>query len=340
MLFPVKHARDKDELVNGPTILAGDVGATKTTLGILQYGKTGLDVLSEITYPSKDFASLSALIHHFLSGKATPARMSFGVAGPVQGGKVKLTNIAWEIDSRTIAGEFSVAAVCLINDLEAAGYGLAALQEKDLHVLQEGKKYSGGNMAIISPGTGLGEAGLYWDGAFYHPFATEGGHCNFAPHSETDVGLYRFLQKKYGSVSWERVLSGPGIHIIYEFLLKEKEREEPAWLKDQLLAHDPAVVISRNAEGCAVCRETMELFLQYLARESANLALKFKATSGVLIGGGIVPRIIKLVNKDSFHRAFCNQGRMKSLLETVPVNVILNPKTPLLGAAFYGLCVA
>ncbi len=338
MLFPIIHKK-ADGFNDNVIILAGDIGGSKSAVALIQQTNSDCTVLEEKTYRTKDFAGLSSLISHFMAGRPLPSRMSFGVAGPVKAGKVKLTNQTWIIDSFEISKTFRIAPVCLINDLEAAAYGLAALKKDDLFMLQQGETQPEGNMAIIAPGTGLGEAGLYWDGKNYHPFATEGGHCDFAPRTELDIELYHYIQKKLKHVSWEHLISGPGICTIYEFLLKEKSREEPAWLRDLFLAHDPATMISRHAGECSICTETMELFLQYLAEESANLVLKLKATGGLFIGGGILPEITKLIHKDLFHKNFCDKGRMKPLLETVPLWIILNKKTPLLGAAFYGLNV-
>lgn len=290
MGLSIKYQKGRAHVTSEELILAGDVGATKTTLGIFQPLGKELKMVAEVTYASRDFADFTSLIRRFLTDKALPARMCFGVAGPVQKGMVTLTNRAWHISASQLSHDFGGVPVFLVNDLEAAAYGLALLKDEELYALQEGLGGATGNKALIAPGTGLGEAGLYWDGAAYHPFATEGGHSSFSPRSEQDWELYQFLQKKYGHVSWERVISGPGIVALYEFLRTEKEREEPPWLRDLFLAHDAATVISSQAGACPVCSETMKLFLRYLAEESASLVLKLKATGGLYIGGESCPK--------------------------------------------------
>ena len=202
--------------------------------------------------------------------------------------------------------------------------------------IHQGDKDAAGNIAIIAPGTGLGEAALYWDGHTHHPFATEGGHCDFAPRNKFDFDLYSFLQKKLGHVSWERLISGPGIVNIYEFLHDEMKREEPPWLRKEFENNDAAIIISRNADKCETCAEAMRLFTTYLAYESANLVLKVKATGGLFIGGGIAPQNISLFQHDIFFSSFRQSGRLNYLLEKIPVKIILNTKTALLGAADYG----
>ena len=210
------------------------------------------------------------------------------------------------------------------------------LTEKDLDILHGGQDSPVGNAAVIAPGTGLGEAGLYWDGEYYHPFATEGGHCDFASRNGFDFELYSFLQHKFGHVSWERSVCGPGIVNIYQFLRDEKRREEPEWVKEKMKNADQAAIISRLVPQSGICKEAMQLFVRYLAYESANLVIKLKATGGLYIGGGIVPQIVPLLQNNVFYSSFCQSGRLNYLLEKVPVKIILNTKTALLGAAWYG----
>lgn len=276
------------------------------------------------------------MVDRFLWDSDSPDRLCFGVAGPVQNGKVKTTNVAWQLDSRELSKRYNNKPVYLINDLEATAYGLALLEEKDIRTMYETEQKTDGNIALIAPGTGLGEAGLYWDGSHYHPFATEGGHCDFAPRTETDAELYFHLQKKFGYVSWERLVSGTGIVNIFEFLRDKKGRAIPPWLAEKMLTHDPAAVISEYAEEVSVCSETIELFFRFLATEASNLALKLKAMGGVYIGGGIIPKIIRLLDSDHFLKWFRDTGRMKPLIKAISVKFILNERTALLGAAYYG----
>jgi glucokinase len=285
---------------------------------------------------SHDFKNFIQLLEEFQKELPLPDSVCIGVAGPVLNGHAKLSNIGWEIDSKELSDQFGINNVHLINDLEATAYGLAMLTEKDITIIHKGSEMASGNAAIIAPGTGLGEAGLYWDGTSYHPFATEGGHSDFAPRSEFDFDLYLFLQKKFGHVSWERLLCGPGIVNIYQFLRNEKKREEPGWLNDKFKNADAAVIISQSVSQSEICRETMQLFIRYLAYESASLVLKFKSTGGLFIGGGIVPLIVPLFEANNFFSLFCQSGRLNYLLEKVPVKIIMNTQTALLGAAWYG----
>lgn len=320
------------------TVLAGDIGATKSNLALIEFKGKTFSFIDECRYRTKDFNDAGGMITVFLEAHKAPDVICFGVAGPVQNGKVRVTNVPWQMDSEEISGRNNNVPVYLINDLEAAAYGIALLEADDIHTLYDPLKKVAGNIALISPGTGLGEAGLYWDGRHYHPFATEGGHCDFAPHTRLDTQLYFFLQRRFGHVSWERVISGNGIHDIYEFLHLKKSMEIPTWLAEKMLTDDPAAVISKNAEESHICRETMNLFIGFLAAEAANLALKLKATGGIFIGGGIIIKILKLIDSSLFLKNFQDCGRMKSLLEDIPVKIILNEKSALLGAAYYGAC--
>ncbi len=225
----------------------------------------------------------------------------------------------------------------LINDLEANGHGLVELSREDLHVLNEGNLDARGNAAIISAGTGLGEAGMYWDGQRHHPFACEGGHSDFAPQTKLDAELFGWLHDRFLHVSWEKVLSGPGLHNIYEFLRETKRGEEPPSLAEAMTKMDPAAVISEAAvNGTSTrCAIALELFVTYYGAEAGNLALKLMSTGGVYIGGGIAPKILAQLEHESFMATFLGKGRMRTLLSGMPIKVILNPKTALLGAAHY-----
>ncbi len=317
-------------------VLAGDVGGTKTNLALFHFKEDTLKSIKQESFKTNDWTSFLELMASFQSNDL-PAidSICLGVAGPVIDGKVEGTNFSWELDEKEIARALKGERVSIINDMEANAYGLSVLAKKDLVEIKEGA-WMRGNAAIISPGTGLGEVGLYWDGAHYHPFASEGGHCDFSQRSELDLRLWRFLQKKYGQVSWERIVSGPGIVNIYEFLLEDKKIPEPESWKNKLNDGDSAAAISKCAkdESFEICREALELFNVYLATEAAQMALKFKALGGIFIGGGILPKIIDMVDKDVFLHHFVQSDKMNTLLEKIPVNVILNDESPLLGAAF------
>ena len=336
MYIPVAFKHDQPFSELSRTVLAGDIGGTKSNLAIFRFEGGSYSIMHEQRYYTKDYVGSGEMIAEFLHAHPVPDAMCFGVAGPVQNGKVQITNVPWEMDSREISRNNGNLPVHLINDLEATAYGIALLKKEDVDVLYEPENISGGNLALIAPGTGLGEAGLYWDGSNYHPFATEGGHSDFGPGSRLDTELYFFLRKRFGHVSWERVISGSGIHAIYEFLHLKKKREIPQWLAEEMLTDDPAAVISRNAGSTDICRETMDMFAGYLAAEAANLALKLKATGGVFIGGGIIVKNLGLLDRTLFVENFQDSGRMKPLLKQVPLRIILNDKAALLGAAFYG----
>ena len=336
----VKFNISKESKATGEShiVLAGDVGATKTNLALFKEEEEegNMVLLQEAQYKSNDYKNIIELTDAFIQDLPLPGSICFGVAGPVLNGHAKLSNINWEMDSTELSNHFKIRNVYMINDLEANAYGLAMLKEKDISVIHKGNNVADGNIAVIAPGTGLGEAGLYWDGNYYYPFATEGGHSDFAPRNEFDFELYNFLQKKFGHVSWERLICGPGIENIYHFLRDEKRREEPASLKEKFKNNDAAAVISEHVNQYDICRETMQLFVRYLAYESANLVLKFKATGGLFIGGGIAPKIISLLENNEFFSSFCQSGRLNYLIDQVPVKIILNDKTALLGAAYYG----
>jgi glucokinase len=318
------------------TILAGDVGGTKTNMAMYRADGNNITMLREAKYASLEYTSLTEIIVHF-TGQEWPDRICMAVAGPVLHGKVSLTNLLWQLDSNAMSTALKVPVVFL-NDLEANAFGLAGLHGNELAIIHDTNTTTEGNIAIIAAGTGLGEAGMFFDGKQYHPFAAEGGHCSFAPRNEMDVALWRFLEQQHGHVSWERILSGPGIHAIFQFLTTVERRPIPAWLQEQLLEDDPAAVISNTAQHREepVCRETLQLFSRYLAHEAANIVLKLKATGGCYLGGGIAPKVLPFLQAGDWYTNFIDVGRMKPLLEKVPVYVILNSKTPLIGAAYYG----
>jgi glucokinase len=336
MLLQFGISKNKQVIGKNTLVLAGDIGATKTNLALFRVEGDNVLSLQETQYKSNDYKNIIELTNTFIKNNLLPDTICFGVAGPVVNGHAKLSNIMWEIDSNELSMHFGVKNIQLINDLEATAYGLAMLDEKDVTVIHKGNDHTVGNVAVIAPGTGLGEAGLFWDGNYYHPFATEGGHSDFAPRDEFDFEVYNFLKKKFGHVSWERLVCGPGIVNIYDFLRDEKKREEPGWLKEKFKDADVSSVISSHVMQSEICRETMQLFIRYLAYESANLVLKLKATGGLFIGGGIAPQIVSLFEDNLFYSSFCQSGRLNYLLERLPVKIILNTKTALLGAAYYG----
>jgi len=319
-------------------ILAADVGGTSTRLALMEATGPRLTRVAEEIFPSGSHRSLDEIVARFLAAHRQPIEAAcFGIPGPVRDGRVTTTNLPWEVDAKRLAVLLALETVALINDLEAHAYGVAALEPADLHVLNAGAPPAAGNRAIIAAGTGLGEAGLYWDGEEYHPFASEGGHVDFAPRSEIEIDLLRFLQARLGRVSVERVVSGPGLYEIYVFLRDTGRAVEPPWLAAAVAGEDPSPVIAEAAlaSRSALCVEALDLFVSLYGAEAGNLALKMMATGGVYVGGGIAPKILAKLADGRFVEAFVAKGRMRPLLEAVPVHVILNEQTGLLGAARY-----
>ena len=317
-------------------ILAGDVGGTNTRLAFVEASGHRLTVVAEEIFPSRDHVNLEAVLGKFVSSHHLPIEQAcFGVAGPVRHGRCDATNLAWVVDARQLARELGLETVGLINDLEANAYGIAALEPKDFVVLNAGAPDAEGNAAIIAAGTGLGEAGLYWDGRQHRPFATEGGHATFAPRTPLEMDLLRHLLREFEHVSCERVVSGPGLLNIYRFLRDTGRAEEPAWLADTLSQRDPSAAIAHAAleSTSPLCVQALDFFVSLYGAEAGNLALKVMATGGVFVGGGIAPKIIRKLQESTFVEAFTAKGRMRPLLEAMPVRVILNDKTALLGAA-------
>lgn len=258
----------------------------------------------------------------------------------MQAGRSKISNLPWTIDAREVAAQLKLKTVGLINDLEAYAYGLDGLESKDFVSLSEGCEDAEGNRAVISARTGLGVAGLYWDGFRHHPFACEGGHADFSPRNALEMELLAYLQKKHGRISCERILSGPGIRNIYEFLRDSGKCDEPAWLRDQLAAAaDPPALISQLAlEGKAeICEKTVSLFVQIYGAETGNCALYFMATGGIFVAGTIAARLVSKIKAPIFIEAFLDKGRMRPLLEAMPVKIILNDNCGMIGAARYTL---
>ena len=317
-------------------ILVGDIGGTNTRLAIVEIVKEHINFLAEETFPSREEPSLESALRKFLGNPLHPiTRACLGVAGPVLDGRCEATNLPWVIDSKQIALQLNLTQVGLINDWEAGAYGITALEAKDFEVLNPGIHDSKGNRAIISAGTGLGEVGLFWDDREYRPFASEGGHADFAPRNHVEMDLLDYLLKRHARVSVERVVSGPGLFNIYQFLKDTGRGEEPPWLVDQMRQKDPPIVITENAltGKSPLCTQALDLFVSLYGAEAGNLALKVMATGGVYLGGGIAPKIIAKLKDPVFMNAFTSKGRMRPLLQAIPVRVILNPKVALLGAA-------
>ena len=327
-------------------LLAGDIGGTKTNLAIFCMKDGVRTPLKEATLPSARYASLAELIQDFLADSCfVIERACFGVPGPVRGGKAKVTNLPWLLDVEQLQKALNIPHICLLNDLTAMAHGVPLLESDDLATLNMGESMDHETMAVIAPGTGLGEAVLNWDGAQYQAYPSEGGHADFAPTNELEIGLLRSLLQRYDHVSYEQVCSGIGLPHIYAYLKELQQFTEQAWVSKKLSeVQDGNPVIFQAAlqqdEPSPLSVATLKVFASILGAEAGNMALKVMATGGVFLGGGIPPRILPFLQDGLFMQAFLNKGRFTSLLSHVPVHVILNPKVALLGAAYHGFTLA
>jgi glucokinase len=327
-------------------ILAGDIGGTSTRLALFDVKNGQLSPLVESKYHSREHLGLDEIVKTFVAAQPCDGRKlpiehaAFGIAGVVREGQVHTVNLPWVVSAAQLAKELKLNEVHLLNDLEANAHGIPALGPNDLVTLNAGKPDPQGNAAIISAGTGLGEAGIYFDGEQLHPFACEGGHTDFGPQDQLETELLLHLKEKFaqdsdGHVSYERVVSGPGLRNIYEFLRDTGRGKETPEITAAMQSGDPAAVISKAAlaGSCALCVQAMDVFVSIYGAEAGNLALKMMATRGICIGGGIAPRIISTLKEPRFREAFCAKGRHRPLLEMIPVQVIMNDQTALRGAA-------
>ncbi len=323
-------------------ILAGDIGATRTRMAAFQAEANKLALVVEKTYKSQEHSGIAEIISAFVKTEGIPVHTAcFGVAGPVRSGRSKISNLPWTIDSRELAAQLRLNSVGLINDLEAYAYGIDALESKDFVTLSEGLGDDAeGNRVVIAARTGLGVAGLYWDGFRHHPFPCEGGHSDFAPKSDLEAELAHYLRSKHEHVSCERILSGPGLRNIYEFLRDTGKAEEPEWLKQQMSqAPDQPALISKLAleKKAAICDQALDMFVGVYGSETGNCALNFLATGGVFVGGNIAAKIAPRMQEAIFMNSFLNKGRMRSLLADMPVKIVLNDNCGIIGAARYTL---
>ena len=322
-------------------ILAGEIGATRTRLAAFDTEGNKLQRVAEKTYASQTHNGLAEIIADFVLTEGIPVHSAcFGVAGPVKKGRSKISNLPWIIDARDLAKQLKLETVGLLNDLEAYAYGVDALGDRDFVTLNEGSEDSEGNRAVISARTGLGMAGLYWDGFRHHPFACEGGHADFAPRNALEMELLAYLQKKYGRISCERILSGPGIKNVYDFLRDSGKAEEPHWLRDQMAAApDPPALISQLAlEGKApICDQALSIFVSVYGAETGNCALNFLSSGGIFLGGSIAAKIVPKMKDPIFMQSFLDKGRMSTLLQEMPVKIVLNDDAGIMGSARYTL---
>lgn len=342
MKFPLYLPQIENPANNNLSILAADVGGTKTNIAqfVSQNGKMVLQL--EETYTTNHHNSLTEIILDFIKKNnfEKPDRVSIGAAGPVVNGTCHTTNIKFKIDVTELSRDLQIDKVYLINDLEATAFGMTEMDDEFMVTMRNGNPSIGGHIAILAPGTGLGEACLFWDGKYLRPMPSEGGHSEFAPRTDVEFELVKFLQKTYGEIIvWERLVSGPAIYKIYEFLRDVKGYEEQAWLTQKLAeAKDKSAVISETAMSglCTTCVLAMEMLVDFMARRANNMVLNYKATGGLILAGGIPPRIYNFINKDKIEESFLKCDEMEPLLAGIPIYLNLNSKTALYGAAYYG----
>lgn len=318
-------------------ILAGDIGGTKTVLGLFSVERAKLVEKAAVEFPSRDYAGLEPILDEFLA-QPVPAPLAsqitacgLGVAGPVTGRRVRATNLPWVVDAGHLETKLAVP-VLLMNDLEAMAHGVAGLDAADFETLQAGEPKAGGNAALIAAGTGLGQALLFRHGKRLVPSPSEGGHADFPARNEEEIGLLRFLARRHGRVMCEHVLSGPGIVHLYEFTHSSGRFSH----EDFLSVKDPAAAVTTSAleETCELCQRALDIFVAAYGAVAGNLALTALATAGVYVGGGIAPKILPALRDGRFIAAFCDKGEsFAPLMAAMPVKVILNPRCPLIGAA-------
>lgn len=319
-------------------VLAGDVGGTHVRLALVHGDSKGASPRLESLeiLPCRNYSGLTQALADYLGRRNVPVtRACLGVAGVILKGRMEMVNLGWRADETETARELGLKGVTFINDLEANAHGIEALSPSDFRVLGAGEDDPLGNRCLVSAGTGLGEAGMLRTSAGYIPFHSEGGHADFGPRDETEIDLLRYLTARVGRVSWERLLSGPGLASIYAFLRDTRRGEEPAWLADRLRAEDHARVVSETGLSgeAEICVKALDIFVSLYGAEAGNLALKLLATGGVYVGGGIAPKILPKLEEGSFMRSFLAKGRLGPVMEKIPVKVILNDQAALLGAA-------
>ncbi|OOZ38794.1 glucokinase [Solemya pervernicosa gill symbiont] len=326
-------------------VIAGDLGGTKTLLMIAECDTEGCRSIIEQRYSSNDFTGLEQMVLRFLSDTGTDATTieaaCFGVAGPVTRSAdqvtAQITALPWQLNAAALSRETGIHPLTLINDFEAIGYGIEALTEDDLVELQAGDPQPKGTRAVIGAGTGLGIGLLLHDGEHYRPLPSEGGHAEFAPTGELQRALQHYLETEYEHVSWDRVLSGPGLHAIYRFLTTQPKRLASATLNEAITTGDPSAEISRFAieQNDPLALEALGIFIAIYGAQAGNVALTLLPRGGLYIAGGIAPKLIEQLQQPRFIKAFHSKGRMADLMHKFPINVVMEPRVGLLGAALH-----
>ena len=327
-----------ENLENSKFVLAGDIGGTQTRVGLFQWGKHRPVLKIMETFPSKNSSSLEDIIDQFMSTHRAPiTHACFGIAGPVMNGHSNTTNLPWKISEDRIKNRFDWRHVYLINDLTATAIAVSFLNSREVLSLNRARRRDEQNIGLIAPGTGLGQALLVMKDRAYIPVASEGGHVDFAPNHKLEALLWKHLHDRFGHVSLERVISGPGLYNIYTWLTSSGRYREPPWFAQKIKNQDPAKIISEAAiKGKdPLCVEALNMFVSILGAAAGNLALTGMTTGGIYLGGGIPPKILPFLKKAHFIKAFQNKGRFRELLKNISVKVIINDRAALMGAAWY-----
>jgi glucokinase len=322
-------------------LLAGDIGGTKTLLGLYEPGRGARQPVVETEFHSADYPGLEVMVRDFLKQVGQTATYAcFDVAGPVIRGRSHLTHLPWSLAEKPLARDLGLKRVSLLNDLKAIAYAVPRLEAGEYHTIHAGNRDPLGAMAVIAPGTGLGEAYLVWSGTEYIACSSEGGHTDFGPADEMQVDLWRYVAKKHGHVPYERVCSGLGIPVIYDFLRESRYAPEPPEFAERLAStsdRTPLITEAAQMDAAAnpLCAAALQMFIAILGAEAGNLALKVLATGGVYLAGGIPPRLLPLLEDGRFMKAFVNKGRLADVLKDIPVHVVVS-RAAMLGAVFYG----
>lgn len=337
--FPLYLPGVKNGNNDNVSIIGASLSEDVTTLGYFVSGNEGLQIKIQTNYPTKSFSSFSEILEKFIQDNQLEnvKRLGIAIPGPVMNGKSHPIRLGWNFDQEEFITKFGFERADMLNDLEASAYGMALLEDSDLDPIYTSGHLEKGNVAIIAPGNGLGEAGYFFDGKYLRPFASEGGHSEFSPRTNVEVEFYQFLNNIYGIVSWENVLSKTGLFNIYRFLRDVKRHPEPEWLGEKLTKGDFVKELFKAAmeEDVLICKIALDTFLEFLAREANNLALKLKATGGLLISGDIPQSIREYINKENFYEKYKISDKMEEMLKSIPIYLIKNNNTALNGAALY-----
>lgn len=324
---------------NNIQLIAADLRRDKTFVGLFKAENQKVSLIKEQSFATADYNSLTQILQKFISENDLQhiEKIAVAVPGPVIAGKSEPQRLSWKLDAEEIAQNLNVEKVFMINDLEASAYGLGNVPPEDIISVYESTSFTPGNVAILAPGDGLGEAGLFWDGNFLRPFATEGGHCEFSPRTADEVEFYQYLNKVFGIVSWESVLSTSGLFNIYRFIRDIKRQKQPEWLAAEIEAGNFTQAMINGARECKdrICTMTIDTFMIFLAREANSLVLKLKATGGLILSGEIPSLLQEFLNNEKFYRNFIISDKMENILKDIPIYLVKDQKTIINGAAVY-----